>query len=134
MRKPRFGKKFSVQEIEREVTEQIESMVRSGKNPPPASWTLLGGLPVEEGTANATPPAPATAEVQAEAAQVESEAAQVEAEAADEPQTAAPPPKPRAKSPAKPRAKAAKAAKATRARSSPSGSGSASTRSRRSSS
>lgn len=42
-----FGKKPSRDEIEREVTEQIEALVRAGEKPPPPSWTLAGGLPVE---------------------------------------------------------------------------------------
>jgi hypothetical protein len=50
-----FPKKVSVQDIEREVTEQLETMVRSGKNPPPASWTLLGGLHGNEQRAAAEP-------------------------------------------------------------------------------
>ena len=60
-----FRRKFSVQDIEREVTEQLETLVRTGKNPPPASWTLLGGLYGNErgaddpGADTTSPPAPA---------------------------------------------------------------------------
>ena len=152
MRRGLFGKKFSVQEIEAEVTEQIETMVRSGKNPPPASWTLLGGLPVEDAAESSAPPATApraddaligatdAAEVVEVVEVVEIEEPQSEPEAAaEEPQTVAPPRKPGAKAPraATPTkgARAAAGAKTTKARTaSPgaraAGSTSASTRAR----
>jgi hypothetical protein len=53
-----FRKRQSPQDIEREVHEEIEKLVRSGQNPPPPSWTLSGGLPLDESSAEA-PAAPA---------------------------------------------------------------------------
>lgn len=109
MRRGLFGKRFSVQEIEAEVTEQIETMVRSGKNPPPATWTLLGGLPVEDAAESSAPPATApraddaqigatdAAEV-VEGVEIEEPESEPEA-AAEEAQTLAPPRKPRATAP-----------------------------------
>ncbi len=39
-----FGKTMSREEIERDVTEQIESLARSGDHPAPAEWTIAHGL------------------------------------------------------------------------------------------
>lgn len=63
MKRSLFGKKPSREEIEREVTEQIEALVRGGDKPPPPSWTLAGGLPVDgpetgDGPSPPAPPAP----------------------------------------------------------------------------
>jgi hypothetical protein len=58
MRIPLFGRMKTSQEIEREVTDQIEAIARSGHNPPPPEWTVLGGLPVTEAAPLAPPPAP----------------------------------------------------------------------------
>ncbi|HEX2272793.1 MAG TPA: hypothetical protein VHG90_02855, partial [Acidimicrobiales bacterium] len=78
-----FPKKVSVQDIEREVTEELETMVRSGKNPPPESWTLLGGLYGKEPGADEPAPAPpAESAVEEEPAEPPAEAHAVdEAEA-----------------------------------------------------
>ncbi len=43
-----FGRTLSREEVERDATQQIESLARSGSHPPPAEWTLLGGLPEAE--------------------------------------------------------------------------------------
>jgi len=50
-----FGKKLSREELEREATEEIEALVRAGDKPPPPSWTLAGGLPVEGSAAADVP-------------------------------------------------------------------------------
>jgi len=39
---------MSREEVERDVTEQIESLARSGDHPAPPEWTLAGGLPLPE--------------------------------------------------------------------------------------
>jgi len=39
---------MSRDEIERDVTQQIESLARAGQRPPPAEWTLTDGLPEAE--------------------------------------------------------------------------------------
>ncbi len=49
------GKKLSREELEREATEEIEALVRAGDRPPPPSWTLAGGLPLEGSAAADTP-------------------------------------------------------------------------------
>lgn len=74
-----FGRKLSREEIEREATEEIEALVRGGDKPPPPSWTLADGLPVDA-PAEPEPAAPA---------------APAEAAASDEPPPA-PPARPRA--------------------------------------
>ena len=43
-----FGKTWSREEIERDVTEQIEALARSGSHPAPPEWTLAGGMPETE--------------------------------------------------------------------------------------
>ena len=43
-----FGKTWSREEIERDVTEQIEALARSGSHPAPPEWTLAGGMPEAE--------------------------------------------------------------------------------------
>ncbi|MDQ6799105.1 MAG: hypothetical protein M3011_14005, partial [Actinomycetota bacterium] len=43
-----FGKTPSREEIERDATQQIESLARSGRNPPPAGWTLATSMSVAE--------------------------------------------------------------------------------------
>lgn len=69
MRLSLFGRSKTSEEIEREVTEQIESLARSGHNPPPPEWTVAGGLsptgtpPVEIAPA----PDPAAEEARAKA-------------------------------------------------------------------
>ncbi|MGI9032499.1 MAG: hypothetical protein ACR2HY_02225 [Acidimicrobiales bacterium] len=53
-----FGRIKTAPEIEREVHEHIESMARSGHNPPPPEWTVTGGLPVTEEGEEVVAPGP----------------------------------------------------------------------------
>jgi hypothetical protein len=89
-----FPRRINVQDIEREVTEQWETMVRAGKNPPPESWTLLGGLHGKQPSADDAAPAPhptadgADEEEQPTAEPVAQDAAIEEPETPDRPKRA----------------------------------------------
>ena len=51
-----FGKTMSREEVERDVTDTIESLARSSDRPPPPGWTLANGLPDDRATAPAPRP------------------------------------------------------------------------------
>lgn len=131
-----FGKKPSPEEIEREVTEQLESLVRSGNNPPPPGWTLIGGLGGEQDADDSGAPSQAPAEGRAAVTDEAPAADEVQADEVDEegPEAAEPVPAGRPRSRTRSSAKGATGTRSgsTRARSTRASGGSTATASRRS--
>ncbi len=66
-----FGKIPTRDEIERDVNQQIESLARSGHNPPPAGWTVAGGMPASERPETPERPSASAAPMHAEVAEAD---------------------------------------------------------------